>query len=386
MSFSVVISGAGLAGLSLAVQLKHHLQGAVHVTMCDPVLPPATNRVYALTPASIQYLDSLGVWQDVRDKAQPITNMDITDSHLEDAVRPHFLTFADHDPLAFILESQYLASRLYQVAQDKGVELLACKVDNFQTHKTHVNVVTQNGAFTADLLIGADGAQSFVREHAGIGWITWDYPQTGLVATIRHEKDHEGKAQQHFLPSGPFAMLPLTSNAAGHRSSIVWSEDKNKAQHYLELPEHAQLSELEMRFGLELGAISFASPLTSHPLRFGMARNMAKDRIALVGDAAHIIHPIAGQGLNLGLQDAQTLGNLCIKQLQLGLIPGPAVLKTYEQIRRFQNVRIGLVTDGLNRLFSNDRLAVRLMRDLGLGLVERMPALKKAFIKSASGF
>jgi 2-octaprenyl-6-methoxyphenol hydroxylase len=211
------------------------------------------------------------------------------------------------------------------------------------------------------------------------------------VATIAHERDHEGKAFEHFLPAGPFAILPLkpepqADGSIGHRSSIVWTERNENVPALLESHPEDLLVELERRFGLQLGKLTFETKPQAFPLSFGVARSFVAERLALLGDAAHVIHPIAGQGLNLGLHDAAALAEIVTDAMRLGMDPGAAdVLDQYERARRTDITTMGMMTDGLNRLFSNDVLPVRLIRDLGLGLVDRMPGLKRFFIREAAG-
>ena len=239
----------------------------------------------------------------------------------------------------------------------------------------------------ASVCVAADGARSRLREAAGISWIGWSYPQSGIVATIAHERDHHGRAIEHFLPSGPFALLPLTPGGSlGHRSSIVWTERRENVPAMLALDPEDALAEVERRFGLELGRIALETPLRAWPLSYGIARDFTATRLALIGDAAHVIHPIAGQGLNLGLKDVAALAECIVDATRLGMDPGGAdVLSDYDRARRFDTVAMGVVTDGLNRLFSNDLPPVRMLRDFGLGLVERMAPVKRFFIREASG-
>jgi 2-octaprenyl-6-methoxyphenol hydroxylase len=273
-----------------------------------------------------------------------------------------------------------------------GVDLRAEGVDSFQKNAACTDVKLSRGdILSAALLVAADGGLSRLREQAGIGWISWPYRQSGIVATIVHERDHEGRAVEHFLPSGPFAILPLkpevqSDGTLKHRSSVVWSERTENVAGLLESDAEDLLAELERRFGLQLGKIAFETKPHAYPLSFGVARSFVGDRLALLGDAAHVIHPIAGQGLNLGLHDAAALGQAIVDGMRLGQDPGSAeVLDVYEGARRADITAMGLVTDGLNRLFSNDLLPVRLIRDLGLGVVDRMPALKRFFIREAAG-
>lgn len=239
---------------------------------------------------------------------------------------------------------------------------------------------------TADLLVACDGARSRLREAARIGWVGWSYPQVGIVATIAHARPHEGRAFEHFLPSGPFAILPLRDGGAlGHRSSIVWTERKADAEALLSGDADEVLGEITRRFTLDLGEIALEHGPHSYPLSLGLARAFQAERLALLGDAAHVIHPIAGQGLNLGLADAAALAEGVSDAMRLGLDPGsPDVLKAYERARRFDTLAMAAATDGLNRLFSNDALPLRLARDFGLGLVDKLPGLKGFFIREAA--
>jgi 2-octaprenyl-6-methoxyphenol hydroxylase len=242
-------------------------------------------------------------------------------------------------------------------------------------------------SIAASLLVAADGARSRLREAAGIGWVGWSYPQSGIVATIGHERDHEGRATEHFLPSGPFAILPLVPGRdGGHRSSIVWTERAADVPALIGGGPEEVLAEIERRFGLNLGRLTLEDGPSAHPLAFGIARSFRAERLALLGDAAHVIHPIAGQGLNLGLASAAALAEAVTEAQRLGLDPGGRdVLRDYERRRRFDTLAMAAATDGLNRLFSNESLPLRLARDLGLGLVERLPALKRLFIGEAAG-
>ncbi|HSP24566.1 MAG TPA: FAD-dependent monooxygenase, partial [Saliniramus sp.] len=277
---------------------------------------------------------------------------------------------------------------LLTACRDAGVDLRSTGVKRFAADEFGgIAHLADGEALPVDLLVAADGARSRLREAAGIGWVGWSYPQSGIVATISHERDHEGRAIEHFLPSGPFALLPLPRGGSlGHRSSIVWSERRENVAHILELHRDDAIEEIERRFGLELGKIALDTPLRAFPLSFGIARDFVGQRLALIGDAAHVIHPIAGQGLNLGLKDVAALAEVIVDAVRLGMDPGGAdVLEDYQRARRFDTVAMGVVTDGLNRLFSNDITPIRMIRDLGLGLVDRMNPLKRFFIREAAG-
>jgi 2-octaprenyl-6-methoxyphenol hydroxylase len=394
-TWRVAVAGGGVAGLSLALALKRALGRSLDVTLCDPALsrdPSGDRRAYAIAAGARRMLAALGVWDAVAAEAQPMLDMVVTDSRLHDPVRLAFLTFDGEveagEPFAHMVESGALTAALLAASRDAGVDLRPEGVQGFAVDEAAVAAeLSGGGTIGAALLVAADGARSRLREEAGIAWVGWSYPQSGLVATIGHERDHEGRAVEHFLPSGPFALLPLAPGGSlGHRTSIVWTERAEEAARLLALPPDELLAELERRFGLELGAIALETPVRAYPLAFGIARRFVAPRLALLGDAAHVIHPIAGQGLNLGLKDAAALAEAVVDAVRLGLDPGgDDVLAEYERARRFDTVAMGAVTDGLNRLFSNDFLPVRLVRDLGLGIVDRMPALKRFFIREAAG-
>lgn len=392
---AVAIAGGGIAGLSLALALKRALGSGYAIIVADPALAKMSrpdNRAYAIAAAAQAMLGALGIWDDIAATAQPMTEMIVSDSRSGDAVRPVFLTFDGEvepgQPFAYMVNSSALTTALTDACRAAGVILRAEGVASFDSGDSGVAIKLSGGdELPARLLVAADGARSKLREQAGIGWVGWDYGQSGLVATIGHERPHGGRAVEHFLPSGPFAILPLTDGGRlGHRSSIVWTERAENLPALLSLDDQDMLAEIERRFGLELGEITLESPVSAHPLGFGVARRFVGERLALLGDAAHLIHPIAGQGLNLGLKDVAALAEAIVDAARLGLDPGTAdVLEGYERARRFDTVAMGAVTDGLNRLFSNDATPLRLARDLGLGVVDRLPALKRFFIREAAG-
>jgi 2-octaprenyl-6-methoxyphenol hydroxylase len=397
----VLIAGGGFAGLALAIALRDGLGESFTVTVADPALASAQSkdpRASAIAAAARRMFEAVGAWQAVVDKAQPILDMVVTDSKLDDAVRPTFLTFGgevEHsrdsgvqnkaaEPFAHMIENRHLIDALAARAREAGVELRAGAVAEFAANARGIDVQLKDGdTISARLLVGADGAKSAVRDVANIAIHGWDYDQSAIVTTVAHERDHNGRAEEHFLPAGPFAILPLT----GKRSSIVWTETKAEAARIVALPDAEFHAELEKRFGLKLGDIEVAGPRRAFPLGLFTARSFIADRVALIGDAAHIIHPIAGQGLNMGLRDAAALAETIADAARLGLDPGDAnVLERYQRWRRFDTMSMGAATDGLNRLFSNENDALRIVRDVGLGLVERMPALKRVFIREAAGF
>ena len=391
----MLIAGGGFAGLTLAIALRQGLgsQGlgpSVSVTVADPTLGKShadDERASAIVAAARRLFETLGVWQGVAGEAQPILDMVVTDSRVDDAVRPVFLTFAGDvepgEPFAHMIENRILIPALEAKAREAGVALRASAVTTVSYDGERAAVALADGStLKARLLVAADGARSSIREQAGIAVRGWEYGQSAIVTTVGHERDHEGRAVEHFLPGGPFAILPLT----GRRSSIVWTETTDDAERIMALADDAFHAELEQRFKLHLGEIRTVGARRVHPLGFFIARSFIAERIALVGDAAHVIHPIAGQGLNMGLRDSAALAEVLVDAARLGLDPGAAdVLERYQRWRRFDTMTMGLATDGLNRLFSNRSAALRVVRDIGLGLVDRVPNLKRLFIREAAG-
>jgi 2-octaprenyl-6-methoxyphenol hydroxylase len=386
----VLIAGGGFAGLTLAIALRQGLGPSVSITVADPMLGRShadDRRASAIVAAARRLFETLGVWQSIADGAQPIFDMVVTDSRVDDAVRPVFLTFGGEvepgEPFAHMIENRFLIAALEAKAKATGVTLRTTAVSNITQIGERLAVEFTDGAtFNARLLVAADGARSSIREHAGIAVHGWDYGQSAIVTNVGHERDHEGRAVEHFLPAGPFAVLPLK----GRRSSIVWTETTSEADRIMALPDDAFHHELERRFKLHLGEITTVGARRAHPLGFFVARSFIAERIALVGDAAHLIHPIAGQGLNMGLRDVAALAEVVVDAARLGLDPGEATtLERYQRWRRFDTMAMGLATDGLNRLFSNRSPVLRLARDVGLGLVDRVPNLKRLFIREAAG-
>src|SRR5215207_8906413 len=387
---SIVICGGAFAGLALALALRQGLGAEIPVIVADPALatrPSRDPRATAIVAACRRLFEALGVWGQVAANAQPILDMVVTDSKLEDATRPVFLTFAGDvepgEPFAHMVENRHLIDALAARAEAAGVELRATAVSSFDSRADGVDVTLADGStVAASLLVAADGARSKLRERAGIATHGWDYDQSGIVVTVGHERDHHGRAEEHFLPAGPFAILPLT----GKRSSLVWTENRTEAARIIALGEEAFHGELEQRFGLHLGEVKALDKPRAFPLGYFVARSFIAERLALVGDAAHVIHPIAGQGLNMGLKDIAALAEVVVDAARLGLDPGSlAVLERYQRWRRFDTMAMGIATDGLNRLFSNRSDALRIVRDVGLGLVERMPRMKEFFIREAAG-
>jgi 2-octaprenyl-6-methoxyphenol hydroxylase len=393
----LIVAGAGIPGLTLALALKRANGPALDVVVCDPGLSAGAarhrGRAYAVAAGPRRMFERLGLWEHVSPAAQPMRDMVITDSRLRDPVRPTFLTFAqsdeaaaDGEPFAHMVEAAPLVDALLAAGREAGIGFEATGIAAAVPERDRIRATLGDGReIAASLVVAADGARSRLREAAGIGWVGWSYPQSGIVATIAHERDHEGRAYEHFLPSGPFAILPLPDRGGRHRSSIVWTERQADVPALLGGEAEDVLAEIERRFGLGLGRLELEDGPSAHPLSFGIARGFYGERLALLGDAAHVIHPVAGQGLNLGLSAAAALAEVVTEAVRLGTDPGtPSVLRAYERSRRFDTVAMAAATDGLNRLFSNDALPVRLARDFGLGLVDRLPGLKRFFIGEAS--
>jgi 2-octaprenyl-6-methoxyphenol hydroxylase len=387
---SIVIGGGAFAGLALALALRQGLGVDIPIIVADPALavrPSRDPRATAIVAACRRLFEAIGVWGEVAESAQPILDMVITDSKLEDATRPVFLTFAGHvepgEPFAHMVENRLLIDALTKHAQAAGVDLRATAVSSYDSRPDGIDVTLADGSvIAAALLVAADGARSKLRERANIATNGWDYDQSGIVVTVGHERDHGGRAEEHFLPAGPFAILPLT----GKRSSLVWTEKRTEAARIVALGDDEFHGELERRFGLHLGEIKALDKPRAFPLSYFVARSFIGERLALVGDAAHVIHPIAGQGLNMGLKDVAALAEVVVDAARLGGDFGQFdVLERYQRWRRFDTMAMGLATNSLNFLFSNKSTLLRAVRDIGMGVVDRVPPLKDLFIRQAAG-
>ncbi len=387
----VVVGGGGMVGLTLALALA---QGGLDVVVADPVPASAAldtgfdGRVSALSYSSVRMLEALKVWDELAPDAQPILDILVTDAQLGRAPGPFSLHF-DHTeigrPMGCIAENRHIRRALYAaVARSKNISLRTPEalLDLIADSNGITATLTGDTQIRARLAVAADGRESPMRERMELGVIAWSYPQMGIVATVHHERPHEGVAYEHFLPSGPFAILPMT----GNRASLVWTEREDIAPDMLKLPEDAFNAEIARRFGAHLGATHAEGPRWSYPLRFHLARGTVKSRFALAGDSAHGIHPIAGQGLNLGFKDVAALAEVTIEAARLGLDIGSLdVLKRYERWRRFDSFTLAASTDALNRLFSNDFAPLRIARDVGMGIVDGIAPLRRFFMRHAGG-
>ncbi len=390
--YDVIIGGGGLVGMTLAIALA---QAGLRVAVADPVPAAAAldaafdGRVSALSFASVRMFRALGIWPHLEAQAQPIRDILITDARLGDGPSPlslHFDAAEIGSPsLGHIVENRHIRAGLFAAAAAlSGLTFIApASLADLQPTAAGIRAVLADGRmFDAALAVAADGRESAMREHMGLSVIAWSYDQHGIVATVAHEKPHDGVAYEHFLPSGPFAILPMT----GNRSSLVWTERSARVPALMNLDAEAFDAEIARRFGDHLGRTRAAGPRWSYPLKFHLARSYVKPRFAQVGDAAHGNHPIAGHGFNLGLKDAAALVDVVLDAARLGLDIGALdTLKAYERWRRFDSLAMAVATDGLNRLFSNDIAPIRLLRDIGVGLVDRIGPARRFFMRHAGG-
>ena len=404
--YDILIAGGGFAGLILARALSVSLHGELRVAVIErQALPPASardvarpdGRAVTLSAASVRLLTAIGVWPNIVQHAQAIADIDITDTALEATVRLPVLSYhnrLDGDEIAsWVIETIDLRNALLTAVRgSSGIDLLdGSGIAAFTADAGAVRVDLANGdELRAALLVAADGRSSSIREKAGIKSVGWRHDQTGIITTVAHELPHAGRATQHFLPAGPFAILPLkgTSDAFpdGGRSCVTWSENAARGAALMQLDDTAFLAELERRFGTRLGSLALDGPRSSYPLDTHLARTYVAQRLALIGDAAHTVHPIAGQGLNLALRDIAALSEVVADAARLGLDIGAGEpLERYERWRRFDSTASAVAMDALNRLFSNDWVLARALRDAGAGLIDRLPALKTRLVQQAAG-
>ncbi|MGV2127898.1 ubiquinone biosynthesis hydroxylase [Agrobacterium vitis] len=386
----LVVVGGGYVGLSAALAVK---RAAPHLEVTVIEAAPEGQwrkdpRASAVIAAATKMLEVFGVWSAIEPQSQPINRMIVTDSRTSDPVRPVYLTFdgevEEGKPFAYMVPNVAMVGALLGAAGAAGISIRhGVKAAGFSVtgHKAEV-ALSDGTTLGCRLVVACDGVRSRVRDMAGIKTVTWAYGQSGIVTTVEHERPHEGVAEEHFLPAGPFAILPLT----GNRSSLVWTERSEDADRLVAEDDLMFETELERRFGHKLGAIRAVGDRRAFPLGLTLARSFIGPRLALAGDAAHGIHPISGQGLNLGFKDVAALAETIVDADRLGLDIGDlTVLERYQTWRRFDTFRMGVTTDVLNRLFSNDITPLRIARDFGLGLVERLPKLKNYFISEAAG-
>ncbi|PLS22664.1 FAD-dependent monooxygenase [Neptunicoccus cionae] len=392
MDTDILIAGGGLNGSALALALA---QAGFRCTIIDALPVDARKeadfdgRGYALALTSQRMLAALGVWDGLREHAQPILDIKVSDGRPGEGASPYFLHF-DHNeieegPMGQMIEDRYLRRALLDhVAQSDSITHLAERsVTGQAVDAAGVTITLDSGdTLRGRVLVGSDGRQSGVALRSGIRRTGWQYEQASLVCAVEHEQPHQGCAHQLFLPSGPLAILPLP----GNRSSIVWTESTVRAEAIQAMDDADYLACLRPAFGEFLGDIKLAGTRFMYPLGLSLAQSFVADRVALVGDAAHGIHPLAGQGLNLGLRDVAALAQVLADAARRGQdIGSPVALQPYQQWRRFDAASLAVATDGLNRLFSNDNPVLRGVRDLGLGAVNAVPSARRNLIRQAAG-
>jgi 2-octaprenyl-6-methoxyphenol hydroxylase len=415
----IAIVGGGPAGLCLALAL-HQASGVdLSITVLDATAgqPRRSDpRGWAIAPAPRQVLEGLGVWDEIAPHAGPVRRMAISDSKPQDPVRPALLDFglgtdAVHEtgnpdvlpgthryddpffdtpvdgindaPLAHIVPADVLVAAIDKAADNAGLKpQQPTRLRSLKAGTAGIVLDTDVGSIDARLCVGADGFRSTVRGLAGIKTVDWDYKQDAIVATLVTEFPHEEIALQHFLPGGPFALLPLP----GDRVSLVWSDERRKIASLMAMDDAGFTEALNRRAGPRLGWLTLDGQRVSFPLGFMLARRFVSPRIALVGDAAHRVHPLAGQGLNLGLKDVAALAETIVETVRLGIDPGMQTeLERYERWRRADTVQFAMLTDSLNRLFRPDAAPLRLIRNFGLGLVNRSETAKRFLTREAAG-
>ncbi len=391
--FDIAISGGSFAGLALARGLSQALGPDVRIAVIDRATSPAAaaadTRAFAIWAGTLAVLEGLGVWPEIAIDAEPMTAIEITDSALDDSVRPARVTYdaktADGRPAAYMVPSAALHRALYQsVVHDPAVTWIApAEAAGLTLGDFSAAITLSDGRVVqAALVVAAEGRSSKLRDAAGIKTAGWGYDQTGIVATVQFEQPHNGVAIQHFLPGGPFAILPLKHN----RACITWSADSREAGRMIALDDAGFLAELERRIGGRFGAMTLTAPRQSWPLDLKLARELTARRFALIGDAAHGVHPVAGQGVNLAFRDVAAMVEVLTDAARLGFDLGHApALERYARWRRFDSTMSATLYDGLNRAFSLDNAVLRAGRGAGLGILDRIPALKAMIVEEAAG-
>ena len=395
----VIIAGAGIAGATLALAL--HQAGLMPI-LVDPVIfdaqtaPTYDGRASAVAYAAFRQWRALGVAPALEPHAQRIEQILVTDGKTPGAsvggASPFFLRFdsaeiadrSDGEPLGYLIENRHIRAALAQAVLAAGIEVLApARVTRATFGPREATVTLDTGrVLTAPLVVGAEGRGSIIRREAGIGSIGWDYPQTGVVATVRLERPHQGVAHEYFLPGGPFAILPLTDN----RASLVWTDSTARAVALKAARPEVFHAHLQRRFGDFLGTATVEGPVFTYPLSLALSERLVGPRTALLGDSAHAIHPIAGQGLNLGLKSAAALAETVVEACRLGEDFGSgAVLERYAAWRRFDTATLAAGTDAFVRLFSNDNPLLRLARGAGMAAVNRIGPARRFFMNEAGG-
>lgn len=386
----VLILGGGLVGSALAVALDAHGLSSIVVDPADPAVFLARGfdgRASAVASASGRMLETIGVARKLAGQGCAIRHIRVSDG-----LRPGALDFipdADDGALGTMYENRLLRRALHEAAAEAPRVDLRMQRRAVSTERARHGVTAtldDGSVISAPLLVAAEGRNSPTREAAGIQVARWSYDHHAIISAFNHEGDHENIAYEIFYPSGPFALLPLNDDDGGHRSAIVWSVRADHGPAMLKISDRAFMAEAERRMGGFLGTLSNLSPRASYPLGFHHAARITGERLALVGDAAHGIHPIAGQGLNLGFRDAATLTEVLVEAKRLGLDLGDAqVLGRYQRWRGLDNFMVAAATDGLTRLFGVRGRAASAVRRLGISAVDAIPPLKRRFMAEARG-
>ena len=393
ISSDIAIVGGGLSGALMALSCSHYGFSVCVIdagTAAIQKTPNFDGRSYAMAHSSVKMLITLGVWPDIKKTAQPILDIKISDGAIGDYPSPFMLHFDHHDledgPLGYMLEDRILRPSLQKQLENNDfvTYLDQSRVVSHKISSAGVNLRVKGKAeaVRAKLVISADGRNSNFAKEAGISYVGWRYLQTSQVCALEHEKSHEATAYQHFMPSGPLAILPLR----GNRCSIVWTETTMNSSFINKLDDDAYLEILRPRFGDFLGEIKLVGKRFSYPLDICIAKKFIVDRVALIGDAAHGMHPIAGQGLNAGLRDIATLSQVIKEAKERGEdFATASVLYRYQEWRRFDATALSLALDGFNTLFSNNIQFLKEARRLGLGIVNKFPSLKRSLMIEAAG-
>ena len=391
--FDIVVAGGSYAGLAFVRGLVQALGSDLRIAIVDrvrgPAAAPADGRAFAIWAGAKAVLEGLGVWQAIAGEAEAMTSIEISDSALQDGMRPTRLTYDAHtpdgQPAAYMVPAATLSAALYQsIANEPSVVWIApAEADGLVLTERAAEVrLRDERTISAALCIAADGRNSKLREAVGIKTVGWAYDQVGIVATVQFSEPHGGVAIQHFLPGGPFAILPLKIN----RACITWSAEAREAARVLALDDRGFLAELDRRIGGRFGSIELVGRPQSWPLDIKLPRRLIARRFALIGDAAHGVHPIAGQGVNLALRDAAALIEVLADAARLGLDLGNGThLERYQRWRRFNSMMSATVYDGLNRLFNVDSIVLRAGRGAALGVLDRLGSVKRMIIAEASG-
>jgi 2-octaprenyl-6-methoxyphenol hydroxylase len=393
-SCDVIIVGGGLVGATLAHALASGgLSSAIVDTLHLPrtLAPDYDGRASAIASASVRMMKTIGLWDRIAPHAQPISDIRVTDGN-----SPLYLHFdgskvSGDEPLGQMVENRHI--RFAQLGSLAEITLpivlhAPATITTMERGPAFVRMTLSTGAqLKAPLVIACDGKQSSLRAAAGIRTNQWSYKQDAVIVTVAHSDPHGDIAHERFLPDGPFAILPMVDDAAGrHRSAIVLTVPQGAGAVYLAMSAADINAQMARRFGDFLGPIEVISQRWSYPLGGLTTERLTADRLALVGDSAHSIHPIAGQGLNLGLRDVAVMAEVLIEAARTGLDLGsPQVLERYARWRRTDIMAMVAVTDGLNRLFSNGNPGIALVRRLGLKAVDRLPPLKALFMRHARG-